>query len=83
VVIPNPQGLHARPAMQFVTVASHFKSHIRVRKGDTWANGKDPMDMMLLASPKGTELELIAEGEDAAGMLDALATLVVNGFGEM
>ena len=83
VTIPNPQGLHARPVMQFLDIASRFESQIRVRKGKREVDGRNPMEMMLLDAPKGSELEIQADGPDAAEVLDALAQLVAEGFGEM
>ncbi len=83
VTIPNPEGLHARPAMQFMDVAGRFQSRIKVKKGDQVVDGRDPMELLLLDAPKGTELELEADGPDAADALDALARLVADGFGEM
>jgi phosphocarrier protein HPr len=83
VTIPNPQGLHARPVMQFVEIAYRFQSKIKVRKGKREVDGHDPMEMMLLDAPQGSELEIEADGPDAAQVLEALAKLVAEGFGEM
>jgi phosphocarrier protein HPr len=83
VTIPNDQGLHARPVMRFVDLANQFGSRIVVRKGDRQVDGKNPMEMMLLEATKGTQLDLLAEGEDADGAVGALAALIQEGFGEM
>lgn len=83
VTIPNEQGLHTRPVMQFVDIACRFESRIQVRKGTRAADARDPMGMILLEAPQGSELEIEAEGADAAEALDALAQLVAEGFGEM
>ena len=83
VTIGNPQGLHARPVMQFVDLAGRFQSRIQVQKGDFVVDGKNPMEMMLLEASQGTRLELSADGPDAAEALEALAELVTNGFGEL
>jgi len=82
VTIINRLGLHARPAMCFVDVASAFKSAITVQRGDQVVDGKSIMQMMLLAATKGTELEVIAEGEDAQKACEALRRLVASGFDE-
>ena len=82
VRIENSQGLHARPVMKFVDIARQFQSRIVVRKGDYGVDGKDPMEMMLLEAPAGTELELSAEGPDAAVAIEDLARLVKNKFDE-
>ena len=41
------------------------------------------MDMMTLFAPNGTTLTLQAHGPDAQAVVDALAQLVAEGFGEM
>lgn len=83
--IPNRQGLHARPVMRFVDLATKFEADIRVDKGEgtEQVSGKDPMQMMLLAAPQGTTLRIIAIGADANDAADALADVVRSGFGEM
>ncbi len=82
IKISNKLGLHARPAMQFVDLANPFRSNIRVWKGDQCVDGKSIMHMMMLAAGEGTGLKLEAEGDDAAGALDALERLVNAHFGE-
>jgi phosphocarrier protein HPr len=68
--------------MRFVDLASRFQSQITVRKKGQEADGKNPMEMMLLEATKGTVLELVADGPDAAPAVDALVSLVQSGFGE-
>ncbi len=82
VTIQNPLGLHARPAMSFVELASDHDSKITVKKAEQAVDGKSIMQMMLLAATKGTELEIIAEGADAADAIKALTDLVNRGFDE-
>jgi phosphocarrier protein len=82
VVIANRLGLHARPAMCFVDVAAPFSSSISVKRGDQSVDGKSIMQMMMLAATKGTELEIIAEGDDAEPACAALKKLVESGFDE-
>ena len=82
VRLENSHGLPARPVMKFVDIARQFQSRIVVRKGDYGVDGKDPMEMMLLEAPAGTELELSAEGPDAAVAIEDLARLVKNKFDE-
>lgn len=82
VRILNVQGLHARPVMRFVDVASQFASTIRVKKDQLDVDAKSPMEMMLLEAVQGTVLRLVAEGHDAQQALKALADLVKNKFGE-
>ena len=82
VTIVNKLGLHARPAMTFVDLASTFKSDITVRRGDQEVDGKSIMHMMMLAATKGTELEVAAMGPDSQAACAALQKLVAAGFDE-
>jgi phosphocarrier protein len=82
VTIVNRYGLHARPAAEFVKLASRFRSEIRVRKEETEVNGKSIMGVMMLAAECGSAITIIASGEDAAAALVELTTLVMNRFGE-
>lgn len=83
VTIPNPQGLHARPVLRFVELASKYASTIRVHKRDnTSVDGKSPMEMMLLEATQGTALRIVAEGNDCQEALEELSRLVSDGFGE-
>jgi len=69
--------------MRFVDMANQFRSRIQVKKGDRLVDGKNPMEMMLLEATKGTQLEVLADGEDADGAVVALAGLIQEGFGEV
>ena len=82
VTIINKLGLHARPAMAFVDVANQFKSGIKVWKGDQCVDGKSIMQMMMLAAVAGTQLNIVAEGDDAQAALTALEGIVQDRFGE-
>jgi phosphocarrier protein HPr len=82
VTIVNRLGLHARPAMTFVDLASSFKSDITVKRADQEVDGKSIMHMMMLAATKGTTLEVTASGPDAEQACAALKKLVDSGFDE-
>ena len=76
VAIVNRQGLHARPATQFVETANRFGSRVTVVKDDTRVNGKSVMEMMLLDAEQGTTLRIETKGEDAEECLAALVEVV-------
>ncbi len=80
--IVNKLGLHARPAMVFVDLASTFQSEVKVSKDDYEVDGKSIMMMMMLAAGKGSELSIVAEGPDAEQAVAALKKLVDSGFDE-
>jgi phosphocarrier protein len=82
VTIVNPLGLHARPAAEFVKVASAFRAEVQVEKDGMQVNGKSIMGVMTLAAECGSSLLLRATGEDADTVLAALADLIARGFDE-
>lgn len=84
ITLTNRHGLHARPAHLFVQTANSFAAKLQVGRIDDAerVDGKSIMGMMMLAAERGTELELVAEGPDADGLLRALTELVVANFGE-
>jgi phosphocarrier protein len=82
VKIANKQGLHARPAAEIVKIAAKFQSEITLVKDEMEVNGKSIMGVMMLAAECGSSLVLRADGADAEGAVDALATLIANKFGE-
>ncbi len=80
--VVNRLGLHARPAMTFVDLASTFASEIKVCRDDTEVDGKSIMQVMMLAASQGSTLVIQAEGADAAKACEALKKLVDSGFDE-
>ena len=76
VTIKNANGLHMRPAMQFVDLASTFIADITVSNNDTSVDGKSIMQMTMLAATPGTILDIKATGSDAADAIAALEELV-------
>jgi len=76
VQIRNPDGLHMRPAMQFVDTASQFASDISVSSNENVVDGKSIMQMTMLAATHGTKLKIKAQGPDADQAVVALRELV-------
>jgi len=76
VEIKNADGLHMRPAMQFVDIANQFESDITVSNGENNVDGKSIMQMSMLAATCGTELKITARGPDGQQAIDALRELV-------
>jgi phosphocarrier protein HPr len=70
------EGLHARPAAQFVKAAKQFSSDIVVVKGDREANAKSSLKIMTLGAKKGDSITIRAEGDDAREAVDTLADLI-------
>jgi phosphocarrier protein HPr len=69
------EGIHGRPAAQFIKAAKRFSSQIVVIKGDREVNAKSVMKMTGLAK-KGERIIIRAEGDDAEEAVDTLAQLI-------
>lgn len=82
LTVLNKLGIHARPAAQFVRVASRFQSDVTVEKDDESVDGKSIMGLMMLAVGCGADLKVIVDGPDEAETIAALETLLNNKFGE-
>lgn len=82
VEITNRLGLHARPAAEFVKLASRFDSTVFVEKDGLEVNGKSIMGVMMLAAEQGSSITVRAVGDDSAEAVAALVALVADGFGE-
>jgi phosphocarrier protein len=80
--IVNARGLHARASAKFVEMAAKFRSEITVVKGETSVSGRSIMGLMMLAAPKGSVVELIADGPDAKEAIAALTSLIAARFHE-
>ncbi len=74
--IRNADGLHMRPAMQFVDLVNQFDCDVMVSNGQTSVDGKSIMQMSMLAATTGTRLQVKAQGAEAAELIEALRELV-------
>jgi PTS hybrid protein len=78
VTLQNRDGLHARPAADFVKLASTFNAEVTV-------NGKDAhslLGIMSLGLTRGMSVEISGPDERSRAAVDALADLIETGFGE-
>jgi phosphocarrier protein len=80
--IQNKLGIHARPAAQFVKMASRFTCEIQVEKDGEEVDGKSIMGLMMLAAGHGSVISILAEGDDAEAALNALGDLIARKFEE-
>ncbi len=82
VLISNKLGLHARPAAKIAKLAQKYRAKIFLKKGCRQAEAESILDVLSLACTRGTELEILAEGEEAAEAADALAALISGNIDE-
>jgi catabolite repression HPr-like protein len=78
VVVALEQGLHARPASNFVQQALRFASKISLTKAGRSVDAKSILGLMGLAVAKGTEITIAADGTDEVDAVDALCDLVAK-----
>lgn len=82
IELPNPMGLHARPAAVLAQAARQYVADIMLSCGTLQADAKSAIDIMSLATRHGDEVHLSALGHDAAQALPALERLLHEGCGE-
>jgi len=82
VVLVNRSGLHARAAVWLAQLAGEHDAAVVVAKDDQFADGRNPLELVLLDAPAGTALHITATGRDASALVDELAALIECGFGE-
>ena len=70
------EGLHMRPAMQFVECANGYQSEVYIEANGNTVNGKSIMQLTMLAASKGTPLKVIAEGVDAEKAVLTLVNII-------
>jgi phosphocarrier protein len=78
VEVVHPEGLHARPAAEFVKLANRFKSSVKVRYNGREVNGKSIMAVMGLGANYGALVDLVVEGDDAAEAFQSLKTFLTE-----
>ena len=82
ITIVNRAGIHARPAALLVQTTKDFKCNIYFEKGKDRINAKSIMGILTLGATYGTELTIIAEGEEEEAAVKALARLFESKFEE-
>ena len=80
VTVQNQVGLHARPATFFIQKANNFKSSIWVSKDERKVNAKSLLGVLSLGIIRGTNISIIADGEDEVEAVDALVDLISSNF---
>jgi multiphosphoryl transfer protein len=83
VRLPNPEGLHARPAAVLAAATKRFRADVRLRRGSATANAKSIVSIMLLATRANDVLRVEASGADARPAVAAITALLAAGCGEV
>lgn len=76
VVIRNPQGLHVRPAAALAERARSYQSKVALIRDDLRVDGRQVLDIIMLAAEQGTEVTLEVTGPDAEQAIEVLAEIL-------
>ena len=80
--IVNTKGLHVRAATVLAQLAGSFSSNVVLEHAGERANAKSVMNLLLLTAPIGATITVIIDGEDSLNAMEAVGSLIMNGFGE-
>lgn len=82
ITLPNPAGLHARPAAILAAKAKNFNADIQLTRGDDTANAKSLVAIMGLSTKQHDTIRVQAWGSDAAKAVAEVAKMLADGCGE-
>ena len=82
IQLPNPSGLHARPAKVFAKAAAAAPGTVTLTKDGREVNASSVLSVLTLDCHQGDEITVNVEGEDAESTLDELVALIEAGLGE-
>lgn len=78
--VQNPEGLHARAAMEVAKLLSRFEAKVHLIKGGNRVDGTDVLEILSLGAMQHEELTIEASGVQAAEAVEALAALLESSF---
>lgn len=82
VTIVNELGLHARAATKLVQLAGKSRCDVTLSRESMEVNAKSIMGVLTLVAAKGTVLTVRAAGEGASDVVQSIAQLIADRFGE-
>jgi phosphotransferase system HPr (HPr) family protein len=80
--IVNRLGLHARAASGLAKVAAGFAAEISIEKDGQTARSTSVIELLLLCGQPGSEITIVAVGDDAEQAVQAIGALIGDRFGE-
>ncbi|MDL2286252.1 HPr family phosphocarrier protein [Desulfococcaceae bacterium OttesenSCG-928-F15] len=82
LTIKNILGIHARPAAAIAKIAQTAKSGIWIEREEERVDATSMIDLLSLACRQGQEIFVCIDNAEDLAILDDIALLVENGFGE-
>lgn len=80
--VKNKTGLHARPASEFVKLASAYNCEIMLKTDNKKVNAKSIIGVLSTGISQGKQVTIIADGEDEQVAVGALKHLLETYQGE-
>jgi phosphocarrier protein len=80
--IVNVKGLHARASARLVEVVEAHDASATVSRDGMSSSGDSIMGLLMLAAGNGSDIEVETEGPEAERLMEAIAALVADKFGE-
>ena len=78
VVITAENGLHTRPAAQFVKEAKQYECDIRLEAGGKQASARSLFKLQTLGLTQGSTVSIIGEGDGADKAVEHLAEFITT-----
>ena len=79
-VVIDKMGLHMRPANNFISAMTKYKSDITIEFNGNKINGKSIMNIMAACIKYGSRITVSCDGEDEQQMLDEAVKLIESGL---
>ena len=73
VAVQNDLGLHARPAARLSALARGFDAEVKLQANGREADAKSVAALLMLAAAQGIQVNISADGPDAAQAAQAVA----------
>lgn len=84
LALPNPAGIHARPAARIVAEVAKYEASVRVAgPHGAFVNASSPIALASLRAGQGDRIHVETSGPQAQDALEAVVNLVTEGFGEL
>ena len=80
--IVNRLGLHARAASVLAKLAAGFTAEVSIEKDGQSARSTSVIELLLLCGQPGSDITVVARGDDAEQAVQAIGTLIGDRFGE-
>ena len=82
ILIPNAEGLHARPSAVLANLAKRYASQIQIQCDELIGNAKSVTAIMKMNIAEQDKVVLIATGPDAQEAIDGIAPHLASGLGD-